>query len=458
KAWNAVKSAGSKAIQYVKDKASALAKRFKGVIDFAKTAGEYAGKAVLVGYGFMTGTLQIWAACKALNCAVPALMQSTKSKDAEVYTDTATDLIPLVSSVKDACGCMTGDNMITGAREELGQRVSRCVFAVIDIVGLVAGFFSGGTATAGEQAAKIGLRAWLKRLLRIGGRELAEKAEKEVFRQLARKGERELAETLARMGERELRELAEQASRAGERELAEKIERELAKRTERELAEKGLAAQHSRPDGGEIKVTTGGKFWVCSSPCLEFRKKYGYILEKHGDLDQKLRAIEQLADPRKQARQLAELAGEIEKRVPLPNPKSCSYRHGESDGGPGIWGEPTTPRTDRGADFQAGVTGAPPGTEYKVPLPSRASGYVDFDGYDPVRRVLLDSKDFKKWPPAEPRFLRDKAIADILTEARSQVAAARGVAIEWHVSTQAKAQELRTILQQAGIRGITVVP
>jgi hypothetical protein len=103
------------------------------------------------------------------------------------------------------------------------------------------------------------------------------------------------------------------------------------------------------------------------------------------------------------------------------------------------------------------VTGAPPGTEYKVPLSSRKSGVVDFDGYDPQRNVLLDAKEFNDWPVEDPPFLRDKGINDIVKEGQDQLAAADGTPVEWHVPTQAKADEISDILSSRGLDSIQVV-
>jgi Restriction endonuclease fold toxin 5 len=138
-------------------------------------------------------------------------------------------------------------------------------------------------------------------------------------------------------------------------------------------------------------------------------------------------------------------------------PTSPSFVHGESDGGPGKWGPPSTPRNELGVEYQQQVTGAPPGTEYKVPSATRKSGYVDFDGYDPQRNVLVDAKDYSKWPPEEPEFLRERAVDDIVKQAGAQVRAANGTPIEWHVPTEAKADEIAGILMENNIRGIQVV-
>ena len=96
-------------------------KRLKGVIDVAKTVGEVLGKAFLLltptGWSLAAPVV----ACKALVCAIPKLMQQGGSEKAQHYADEATDLIPLVSTVKDGCGCLTGDNLVTGKKGTAGD-------------------------------------------------------------------------------------------------------------------------------------------------------------------------------------------------------------------------------------------------------------------------------------------------------------------------------------------------
>ena len=294
KAWNYVKDWGAKALQKVKEATTALMKRLKGVIDVAKTVGEYLGKALLLTNPTTISLIAAETGCKILNCAMTKLMQKGESKEAEKYTDEATDLIPYVSTVKDTCGCLTGDNMVTGKKESTGVRVVRCVVAIADIAAIVAGFFSGGTASVGEQAAKGGIRAWLKRLFRIGGKELAEKGEKELAKQLAKMGEKELAEAFAKMGEKELKELAEQAARAGEKELAEKAERELAKRLQQEAKQTGekILAEGPAPGGHTIHVKPGGLIEVCSEPpCANIGLVFREVLQQNPELAKTFQSI-----------------------------------------------------------------------------------------------------------------------------------------------------------------------
>jgi len=130
-----------------------------------------------------------------------------------------------------------------------------------------------------------------------------------------------------------------------------------------------------------------------------------------------------------------------------------SYKHGESDGGPGEWGYNHTPA--KGADYQHQVTGAPRHTEYIVKTDLMPSGQKAFDGYDPKRDVLLDAKDWDDWPPLD----RDFGITSVVKDARrsSDVAKQAGRKLEWHVPTEAKKQQLDEIFRDnPGIK-ITVV-
>ncbi|WP_158250418.1 MULTISPECIES: Tox-REase-5 domain-containing protein [Aquimarina] len=78
-----------------------------------------------------------------------------------------------------------------------------------------------------------------------------------------------------------------------------------------------------------------------------------------------------------------------------------SFRHGQSDGGPGIWKKETTPQ--KGAEYQEHVTKAPKDTEYVVKTDIMPSGKKKFDGYDPETNTLIDAKDWDGWPPEGQR-------------------------------------------------------
>ncbi|MHC2186344.1 hypothetical protein ACVLV4_002002, partial [Rathayibacter agropyri] len=82
------------------------------------------------------------------------------------------------------------------------------------------------------------------------------------------------------------------------------------------------------------------------------------------------------------------------------------------------------------------------GTEYEV-------NDVNFDGYDPIRNVLIDAKDWRKYPPLKETFWQKKTLKDI----KRQGAAAGATPIEWHFSTEAAKQAVDLLLKEEGIEG-----
>lgn len=146
----------------------------------------------------------------------------------------------------------------------------------------------------------------------------------------------------------------------------------------------------------------------------------------------------------------------------VPVRRKPSFVHGQSDGGPGVWGKPKTPRssktTKRSSPYQQKITGAPEGTEYLVPLKNRKTGEVAFDGYDPERNTLLDAKEYNNFPPKNvPRSVRSQMETKILDEAKDQIDAANGTSIEWHIPNPDKAAEVKTIFFKNRVKGITIV-
>jgi hypothetical protein len=133
--------------------------------------------------------------------------------------------------------------------------------------------------------------------------------------------------------------------------------------------------------------------------------------------------------------------------------KKPSYKIGASDGGPGRWARETTPV--KGGDYQRQVTGAPKNIEYVVDAPFTQSGKIKFDGYNPERNVLVDAKDWDKWPPLD----QDWAIKDVVSSAKKQgtFASLTKVKVEWHVPGKEKATVLRKLFKKNNIKGINLV-
>ncbi|ATB42655.1 hypothetical protein CYFUS_008134 [Cystobacter fuscus] len=128
--------------------------------------------------------------------------------------------------------------------------------------------------------------------------------------------------------------------------------------------------------------------------------------------------------------------------------KLRSPKHGDSDGGPGQWAK--SPKRGKGVAYQEQVTGIDRGTEYAVPANTK-SGKVLFDGYKDGK--LIDAKDWKKWPIPD----KDFSTQAVLSDARKQVQAAKGVPIEWHVSDKGSADLVRSIFKENNLKGIKVI-
>jgi Restriction endonuclease fold toxin 5 len=134
---------------------------------------------------------------------------------------------------------------------------------------------------------------------------------------------------------------------------------------------------------------------------------------------------------------------------------------GETDGGPGRWVPVTRSGSARSQAYQERGTGIQRGMEYKV-------GNREFDGYE--NGVLIDAKDryyqffnkktqdWHQWwrAPRKSNNYRSAGYDEMLKEARGQVAAARGVPIEWRVSDPQFAAALYRTFTDEGITGIRI--
>ncbi|GAB1044378.1 MAG: hypothetical protein SPiBPW_27460 [Shewanella algae] len=136
----------------------------------------------------------------------------------------------------------------------------------------------------------------------------------------------------------------------------------------------------------------------------------------------------------------------------VPSKLKPSYVHGQSDGGPGVWASRHTP--EKGAAYQIEVTGAPRHTEYVVKTDLMKSGEIKFDGFNPERGVLIDAKDFNKWPKDEAWSLDV-----VLRDARKQSAVASQVKtkVEWHIPNQEKFDLVSQLLRENKVKHIKPV-
>lgn len=266
KAWNTAKSWGGKAIGVVKQAAGALKKRFQPVLDVVGKGAELLSKAapaILSAPAFL--------ACKVLGCATPKLVNkgSQTSKEA---TDFATDVIPGVSTVKDACRCLTGENIVTGKEEGLGGRIMGCIWAAVDVASVIVGIFTAGTGTVAIQAIKTAAKAGLKALVKAG-----------------LKGFKAMVKAAI--------------------DLVKRAWKKIVGKSEKTLP-RGVRATARTADGHTIKVTDQGKLVICSS-CAELELKYAKELSSHADLKADLERIKKL-DPEQQATAAAELQKRLE--------------------------------------------------------------------------------------------------------------------------------------------------
>lgn len=150
-----IKGVSAKAFAHVKD---AAAKVWEKVGPYAKTAGMIA--AGILTFPASVGIAAVYGACKLAGCAAKRVA-AEKSAATGGAADVTTDLLPIVSTGKDLCKCLTGENVVTGKESDNLDRGISCVSAAIDIVAIVAAFFTGGTSLA-----VLGLKGVLKKVLK----------------------------------------------------------------------------------------------------------------------------------------------------------------------------------------------------------------------------------------------------------------------------------------------------
>lgn len=92
--------------------------------------------------------------------------------------------------------------------------------------------------------------------------------------------------------------------------------------------------------------------------------------------------------------------------------------------------------------YEQFISGAPAGRKYTVHC-------IDFDGYDPDRRVLLYAKLFRRLKRHPKEWGPRGWDGPVLNEAKRQVRAAAkagGVPIEWHIGLEEPAHQVRQLL------------
>jgi hypothetical protein len=130
-------------------------------------------------------------------------------------------------------------------------------------------------------------------------------------------------------------------------------------------------------------------------------------------------------------------------------------------GGPGKWVESAESMSDGARRYQAQVTGAADGRVYRVENVRMGDGTlkpkVDFDGFRDG--VLLEAKG-----PGYLNFVKNEKFERFFTgargmveQAKSQLAAAGGLPVRWHVAEAETAQAIRRLLNDAKLSKIEVV-
>ncbi|MFD7771165.1 Tox-REase-5 domain-containing protein [Streptomyces sp. NPDC059787] len=134
-----------------------------------------------------------------------------------------------------------------------------------------------------------------------------------------------------------------------------------------------------------------------------------------------------------------------------------SRTYGDADNGDGFWAsrdrnpQPNW-RNESWLRYQEQITGTQRGHEYVVPHTDPDVPDVEFDGWDSSRQTYLEAKNgYDSFLGADRTELTPSGRERLLTEARRQVAAARGKDIEWHFSNEEVADAARDAFEDAGL-------
>jgi len=342
KLWKGAKVLGSKAKAFAKriglDKAWAFAKKWGNkALKLGKAAVEKLKEAFKKRTEMMkhmdmlrliSGGPPMWnfvLGCKAAKCVIPKLLEGDKTT--KEVADFSTDVIPIVSTVKDACACVVGDNIVTGEEVGIGSRGISCAAAAFDIATLGSGSVAKGGVRLGGKAVVRGLG---KGLLKVGPKELAEKGAREaaeIITEAVQKGIKALEKGGKEVGEKGAKGIGEELGHKGAKEAG----GETAEKGVKEAGEAGWKGEVSVKGAGghTVTATPGGRIMICTT-CDDLRKRYEWLLKNRGDLDGKLRVIEDdlkagRITPDEAANRAADLHKEIDaaaKALPWPAAKA----------------------------------------------------------------------------------------------------------------------------------------
>lgn len=131
---------------------------------------------------------------------------------------------------------------------------------------------------------------------------------------------------------------------------------------------------------------------------------------------------------------------------------------GSADRGDGYWASrdrnpPPNWTNESWLRYQEQVTGTTRGREYVVPNPKEGKPAVEYDGWDSSRQTFLEAKNGYTSYLAQPgkAALTPSGKEKFLAEARAQVEASGGRAVEWHFSDPDVAKAARAAFREEGL-------
>ncbi|MFF9816223.1 Tox-REase-5 domain-containing protein [Streptomyces sp. NPDC014006] len=101
--------------------------------------------------------------------------------------------------------------------------------------------------------------------------------------------------------------------------------------------------------------------------------------------------------------------------------------------------------------YQEQVTGVKRGKEYVVPHPKEGVPDVEYDGWDSARQTFLEAKNGYRTYLSKDGSLTKSGRESFVTEARRQVDASGGRAVEWHFSDPDVAKAARAAFRKEGL-------
>ncbi|MFF4175159.1 Tox-REase-5 domain-containing protein [Streptomyces sp. NPDC001750] len=134
------------------------------------------------------------------------------------------------------------------------------------------------------------------------------------------------------------------------------------------------------------------------------------------------------------------------------------HKLGDADLGDGYWASrDRNPapnwKNESWLRYQEQVTGTNRGQEYVVPHPKEGKPAVEYDGWDSSRQTFLEAKNgYQSYlSQTEPGTLTKSGKDKFVAEARAQVEASGGRAVEWHFSDPDVAKAARQAFRDEGL-------